>query len=136
VKFDTKIAVIIREDLPVWQKLNVTAFTVSGIVAANEGLVGENYEDASGNSYLPMVRQPMLMFAGSAEEIRKAYKRAMERNVPIAIFTEELFSTTHDEENRAAVKMASSDNLNLVGLALREDKKIVDKITKGLVLHS
>lgn len=136
MKFDTKIAVIIREDLPVWQKLNVTAFTVSGIVAANEGLVGESYEDASGNSYLPMVRQPMLMFTGSAEEIRKAYKRAMERNVPIAIFTEELFSTAHDEENRAAVKMASSDNLNLVGLALREDKKIVDKITKGLSLHS
>lgn len=71
MKFDTKIAVIIREDLPVWQKLNVTAFTISGIVAANEGLVGENYEDASGNRYLPMVRQPMLMFAGSAEEIER-----------------------------------------------------------------
>lgn|GEM_PF-3792673 len=41
MKFDTKIAVIIRKDLPVWQKLNVTAFTVSGIVAANEGLVGK-----------------------------------------------------------------------------------------------
>lgn len=136
MKFDTKIAVIIREDLPVWQKLNVTAFTVSGIVAATEGLVGENYEDASGRVYLPMVRQPMLMFAANAAEIRAAYERAVERNVRLAIFTEELFSTAHDEENRAAVKRVSSDKLNLVGLAMREDKKVVDKIVKGLSLHS
>ncbi len=136
MKFDTKIAVIIREDLPVWQKLNVTAFTVSGIVATTEGIVGENYEDASGNVYLPMVRQPMLMFTASADEIRKAYERAMQRNVRLAIFTEELFSTTHDEDNRAAVKTISCDDLKLVGLAMREDKKVVDKITKGLLLHS
>ncbi len=136
VKFDTKIAVIIRDDLPDWQKLNVTAFTVSGIVAATEGLVGENYEDASGNVYLPMVRQPMLMFTANAAEIRKAYERAMERNIRLAIFTEELFSTTHDEENRAAVKAFSCDELKLVGLAMREDRKVVDKITRGLSLHS
>lgn len=135
MKFDTKIAVIIREDLPVWQKLNVTAFTVSGIVATVEGVVGENYEDASGNIYLPMVRQPMLMFTGNAQEIRKTYERAMERNVQIAIFTEELFATHHDEENRSAVKTVSRDKLKIVGLAMREDKKVVDKITKGLSLH-
>ena len=31
MQFDTKIAVILRDDLPTWQKLNVTAFTMSGI---------------------------------------------------------------------------------------------------------
>ncbi len=136
LKFDTKIAVIIREDLPVWQKLNVTAFTVSGIIATTEGLVGENYEDASGNVYLPMVRQPMLMFAANVQEIRKAYERGMERNVRFAIFTEELFSTAYDEENRAAVKRSNSNDLHLVGLAMRADKKVIDKIIKGLSLHS
>ncbi|MGQ3295335.1 MAG: DUF2000 family protein, partial [Shinella sp.] len=30
--FDTKFAVILREDLEVWQKLNVTAFLSSGII--------------------------------------------------------------------------------------------------------
>ena len=29
--FDTKIAVVLRDDLAVWQKTNVTAFLVSGI---------------------------------------------------------------------------------------------------------
>ncbi|MCC5465360.1 DUF2000 family protein [Pelosinus baikalensis] len=52
------------------------------------------------------------------------------------MFTEELFSTAHDEGNRAAVKMSNSSNLNLVGLAIRADKRVVDKIVKGLSLHS
>ena len=34
VVFDAKIAVIHRQDLATWQKLNVTAFTISGIAAA------------------------------------------------------------------------------------------------------
>jgi hypothetical protein len=43
--FDTKIAIVVREDLATWQKLNVTAFLTSGIIGANEGLLGERYED-------------------------------------------------------------------------------------------
>jgi hypothetical protein len=61
--FDTKIAVVLRDDLPVWQKLNVTAFTVSGIAGTTPDLVGADYEDASGNSYLPMFRQPVPVFS-------------------------------------------------------------------------
>ena len=33
--FDTKIAIVVRSDLQSWQKLNVTAFLMSGIVAAH-----------------------------------------------------------------------------------------------------
>jgi hypothetical protein len=31
--FDTKVGVVVRDDLAAWQRLNVTAFFVSGIVA-------------------------------------------------------------------------------------------------------
>ena len=31
MRFDTKIAIAVRSDLAVWQKLNVTAFLASGI---------------------------------------------------------------------------------------------------------
>ena len=55
MEFDTKIVVIIRDDLATWQKLNVVAFTVSGL-AGTEQIVGDNYVDASGNVYLPMSR--------------------------------------------------------------------------------
>jgi hypothetical protein len=135
VQFDTKIAVVLREDLAVWQKLNVTAFTVSAVAGATTGLLGEPYEDASGLTYLPMVRQPMLIFSGDAAAVRRAYERALARGVPLAIFTEFLFTTGHDEANRAAVRAVASADLQLVGLAFRTEKRVADKVLKGLTLH-
>ncbi|TJW71467.1 DUF2000 family protein, partial [Neisseria gonorrhoeae] len=34
MQFDTKIAVVIRTDLEVWQKLNVASFLAGGIAAS------------------------------------------------------------------------------------------------------
>lgn len=134
--FDTKIAIVVREDLATWQKLNVTAFVTSGIVGANPGLLGEPYQDASGNLYNPLVVQPMIVLSADSSTIKAIYRRAMERNARLSLYTEEMFSTTHDGANRAAVKQCESSALNIVGLALREDKKLVDKITKGARMHS
>jgi hypothetical protein len=134
--FDTKIAIVLRSDLEVWQKLNVTAFIASAIVAQNPSIIGENYRDASGNEYMPMVIQPMMIYQADAAGIRKAYRRALEREVRLAIFTEELFSTPNDIENRAAVSDKLSEDLDLVGIAMRDAIKTVDKVIKGLKLHS
>jgi hypothetical protein len=134
MKFDTKIALVLREDLPVWQKLNMTAFLVSGI-AANPEVIGANYEDASGNVYLPMFVQPVLVFSATAEQLRTVYQRLMEQNICFSVFTEELFSTGHDEANRAAVKAVKSEDLKLTGLGVRADKKRLDSALKGLSLH-
>jgi len=135
LRFDTKIAVALRDDLPTWQKLNVTAFIVSGIAGTVEGVVGGDYEDGSGNIYLPMFRQPVLVFSGTDDQLRTVYERAMSRALRFAIFTEELFGTNNDVANRAAIKACQKDDLKIVGLALREEKKIIDKVTKGLSLH-
>jgi len=133
--FDTKIAVVLREDLPVWQKLNVTAFTVSGIAGTVEGATGEPYEDGSGNRYLPMFKQPVMVFSADAPAIRRAYERARERNLVFSLFTEELFATGNDIDNRAAMKAVPAEDLRIVGMALRAEKKTVDKVLKGLSLH-
>ena len=53
----------------------------------------------------------------------------------MAIYIEDMFSTGHDAANRAAVRKYPTEALNLVGLALRDDKKTVDKITKGAKMH-
>ena len=133
--FDTKIAVIVREDLAVWQKLNVTAFTISGI-AGTQNLMGEPYEDADGQQYLPMIVQPIMIYEASADKLRNVYNRAVSREVKFAIYTEDLFSTPDDVANRAAVKAVSGAELNLVGLAMRAERKLIDKITKGISFHA
>ena len=135
MNFDTKVAVVIREDLLMWQKLNVTAFTVSGIASLPD-VLGENYMDASGTTYLPMIKQPITIFSASREQIRSVYEQALVREVQFSIYTEELFSTPHDEANRAAVRAVRSEDLALVGMALRGRKKALDKLLKGLSLHS
>lgn len=133
--FDTKIAVALRDDLLAWQKLNVTAFVVSGLAGRHQELMGEPYQDASGNLYLPMFRQPVLVFSGSANQLQAAHARALGRNLRFSIYTEELFATGNDADNRAAVKARPGEELNIVGMAFWEERKVIDKTLKGLVLH-
>jgi hypothetical protein len=135
VEFGTKIAVVLRDDLAVWQKTNVTAFLVSGVAATVDGIVGEPYRDASGNEYLPMFVQPVLVYEADAAGLRRAYERAMSRGVTPAVYTKELFETGHDAANRAAVAAVAAEELDLVGLALRADRKVVDKIVDRLRFH-
>lgn len=135
VRFDTKIAVLLREDLPGWQRLNVTAFLISGIAAANPGLLGEPYADADGTAYLPMFGQPVLVLAGSKETLAAAHRRAVARGVPISVFTADLFATGNDRDNRAAVRAVPGDRLDLVGIALHAGRTAADKILKGARMH-
>jgi len=132
IPFDTKIAVVVRDDLATWQACNVTAFTVAGIAATAPETIGEEYQDGSGNRYLPMFRQPVLIYSASAAELRRTWERALRRDARCAIYTEDLFTTYHDEANRAAVAAVPSDALNLVGLSLYAERRTVDKIVDGL----
>jgi len=136
MQFDTKIAVVLLEDLEVWQKANVTAFLVSGIAGTEPETIGEPYEDGSGNRYLPMFRQPVMVFAADSAGIRRAYERAMDRGIELAIYTRELFVTGHDEANRAAVADVTADELDLVGIAMWADRKLVDKALDRLRPHT
>ena len=135
MQFDTKLAVVLRDDLAVWQKTNVTAFLVSGIAATVPGVVGEPYRDGSGNEYLPMLVQPVLVYEADAAALRRAYERAMSRAVELAVYTRELFETNHDEANRTAVASVPADELDLVGIAFRAERKVVDKIVDRLRFH-
>jgi hypothetical protein len=127
--------VILREDLPTWQKLNATLFLVSGIAATDPETVGPPYEDGSGSTYLPMFRQPGLVFSATGDELRRAFDRARQNEIEMAIFTDELFSTGHDEANRAAVRAVAQEALSLVGIAFRAERKAANRVVKGLRLH-
>lgn len=133
--FDTKIALIIRDDLASWQKMNVAAFLASGIAASYPQSVGEPYEDASGNGYLRLIGQPILIYGADSSALARALDRALTRGVQPALYTEEMFSTTHDAANREVVRGVERENLNLVGLAIRAERKVIDKIVDKLKFH-
>lgn len=136
MQFDTKIAIVIRSDLEVWQKLNVAAFLSSGVAAAFPDCVGEPYGDASGTTYLALIGQPILIYGADRPGLSRALERALARDVRLAIYTEDMFRTTHDAANRAAVQAVVRTDLNLVGLAMRAERKVIDKVLDGLKFHS
>jgi len=135
VNFDTKVALVVRDDLPAWQKLNVVAFLATGIAGAAPEAMGEPYEDAAGRRYARLLGQPMLVFVASGTELLQARNIALERELTTAAYVGAMFETGHDAANREAFLAESPDAPNLVGLAVRGSKKNVDRATKGLSLH-
>ncbi|QCJ00701.1 DUF2000 family protein [Agrobacterium larrymoorei] len=133
--FDTKIAIVIRDDLATWQKLNVTAFLTSGIVTQTPAIIGEPYRDAVGHVYNPMTIQPIVVLASDQDTLRTILRRALDRDVTVSAYIEEMFSTGHDAANREVFAQFGPDDSKLVGLALRAEKKVVDKIVKGAKMH-
>lgn len=133
--FAEKIVIVVRDDLAAWQRLNVTAFLASAVTAAHPELVGAAYEDADGQPYHRMLGVPVLVFVGTGEVLAAARSRAVQRRLPLAVYTREMFATGHDAENRAAVRAVAGPDLDLVGLGLHGPKNAVDKIIKGARLH-
>lgn len=133
--FDTKIAIVLRNDLQPWQALNVTAFLATGLAAASPEIIGELYIDRDGNRYSPMTVQPMIVLQADAQTLRTIHERAIERGVAGPAYVEEMFSTGHDAANRAVFAEFAPADAKLVGIAFRADKKIVDKVTKGARMH-
>jgi len=81
-----------------------------------------------------MFRQPVVVYTGTADKLAAVRERALRRRMPAAIYTDELFGTSNDD-NRAAVRAADPDRLRLAGIAVYGPRNGVDKVCKGLVLH-
>ena len=79
MRYDTKIAIVVRDDLATWQKLNIASFLAGGLAGTSPELAGEPYRDASGRFYGPLIRQPVLIFAASAAELTSVLQRAQQR---------------------------------------------------------
>lgn len=134
MEFDTKIKIVLKDDLEMWQKLNVTAFLMSGI-AGTQDIIGQPYCDKGGVQYLPMSQQPIMIHSSTAEKMSELLQKVLEKDVVVAIYTQELFETYNDEDNRASVASFGTNELNLVGVGIRGKKNHVDRLLKGFELH-
>jgi len=133
--FDTKIAIVLREGLQPWQALNVTAFLMSGITGRHPEIIGEPYRDRAGHEYNALSIQPIVVLQGDAATMATIHRRSLEQSVKTSLYVEEMFATGHDVANREVFAQFAPHDAKVVGLALRAEKKVVDKITKGAKLH-
>lgn len=77
----------------------------------------------------------MLCYAADGPALTAARERALGRGLPTAIYTEDLFATDNDDDNRAAVRSVPAAELNLAGVAVYGPRNAVDKVMKGARLH-
>lgn len=78
----------------------------------------------------------MIVLSTDGPGLTKIHNRALNRGARLSLYIEEMFKTGNDTANRAAVREVKTEDLKIVGLALREERKIVDKITKGAKMHA
>jgi hypothetical protein len=132
---DTKIAVAVRDDLAVWQKLNVVAFLTSGMGTDRPTLIGEDYQDADGRVYLPMLAHPVIVLTGDQAAMDRSLRRARDRGLATAVYIEDMFATGNDEDNRATVRAVAAGDLRPVGIAVHGERRDVDRALDKLRPH-
>ena len=135
--YDKKISIVIKSDLPVWQKLNVAAFLASSVAIRFEETHGNAFVNASGSEYLPFIKHPILIYkADNDTQLRRAFNRAKERELHIGIYTTSLFDTKNEEENLAEISKYADDEQELAGIIIYGENRKVDKALDGLKFHS
>ncbi len=130
-----KVALAVRSDLAAWQQLNVVAFLTSGFGHAAPETIGLPYADGDGRSYPPMLAVPVRVFSGEIDPLRRAFGRAVERDLHVSVYIEDMFETMNDDDNRAAVAAYPTSDLPLVGFAVAGPGKQVDKAFDKLKLY-
>ncbi|MFB9134581.1 DUF2000 family protein [Vibrio olivae] len=135
MQFDTKFAIVVADDLPTWQKLNVVSFLSGGVTQTPQVTTGQTYCDASGQGYLPLCVQPIIVLKANRDKLSTFVQRANRQQVDTAIFIDDMFQSGNDEANRKTVYQYETSQLPLVGIAMFGDKTLVDKVFKGAKLH-
>ena len=130
-----KIAVVLRDDLPGWQALNATAFLSGAVAGHRPDLLGDAYADGDGTAYLSTFGIPIMVYAAPGPLLGTIRERAVGRALGTAVFTDAMFTTGNDVDNRAVVAAVAGPDLALSGLALVGPRNAVDKSVKGAVLH-
>jgi hypothetical protein len=130
--YETKTALVLRKDLAPWQIANVAAFLAGGLAATHPVLKGEPYRDGGGKAYSALIREPVFVYGGTVEELRRTHQRALSRELVPAVYIEAMFKTTNDADNRAAFAAAPTDALDFVGIGVHGPRKTIDKVINSL----
>ncbi len=135
--YENKIAIIIKDDLQTWQKLNVASFLASSVAIQFPETHGAKFVNASGSEYLPFIKHPILIYkTDTQQDINRAFQRAKERGLHIGIYTEPLFATKNESENHLEIAKFSDEEQILVGIVIYGESKKVNKALDGLKFHA
>jgi len=130
-----RIALVLREDLATWQRLNISAFLASAVAAARPESLGEPYRDGGGRAYSRMFALPVMVFEASAPAMAETLRGALEAGVEVMPFPEQLFATGNDADNRAAFAALPPGEMRPAGLVLYGGRNRIGKLLGSIRKH-
>jgi len=130
--FENKIAIILRNDLMTWQKLNVTSFLASSIAISFPEVHGKAFFTKNGDEFLPFISQPILIYKSDNDnEMKRAFNRAKERGLYIGVYPQSFFATKSAEENHLVMESFNNEEQLLAGIVVYgETKKVYKALDK------
>lgn len=136
MQYENKIAIVVKNDLMDWQKLNVASFLASSVAIKFPETHGKMFVNASNSEYLPFIKHPIFVYkADEQAQIDRAFSRAKQRNLHIGIYTNPLFATKNEEENHIQIGKYTDENQELVGIIVYGENGKVNKALNGLKFH-
>ena len=129
------MAILVLEDLAIWQELNVTALLATGIAAAAPEAMGQAYVDAAGRRHAPLPGQPMLIFGTGPETLLRAYRAAIACGLTRHLRAGHVLDRSRRGQPCRRVLAEPAEAPDLDGLALRGPRRGIDKATKRALLH-
>jgi Uncharacterized protein conserved in bacteria len=133
--YEKKIAIVLRNDLQNWQKLNVTSFLASSIAIAFTEVHGNSFSTNTEGEFLPFINQPILIYKADNDDImRRVFSRSKERALHIGIYPQTFFSTKSAEENYLVMEKFNGETEALAGIVIYGETKKVYKALDGLKL--
>ena len=136
MEFENKIAIVIKNGLLNWQKLNVASFLASSIAIKFPETHGKSFVNASKSEYLPFLKQPIMIYKAESQlEIKRAFSRAKDRGLHLGIYTTPLFATKNEGENYIEISKYTDETQELVGIVMFGENRKVNKALNGLRFH-
>lgn len=134
--YDNKLAIVLKNDLKVWQKLNAASFLAGAVAIQFPETHGRPLINKSGSQYLPFIKLPVLVYSAETnDQLKRALLRARERQLHTGIYTTPLFATKNEEQNLEEISKETDESQDLAGIVIYGLNKKVDKAIDGLKFH-
>ena len=128
-----KAAVVLNENLPQGYLLNAAACITSGLFNQTQNVLGEKIE-GNNISFIPITKIPILILRQNKKPWDELLERAKKNKLKYMLFTKEAQSTTSYEEYRERVTNKSLNEVEVVGIGVIGEQKLITKFAGDLAL--
>lgn len=126
-----KAAIIVDPELPTGLLTNSVACITSGLFLEGKDYVGPEIKGAN-VTYIPITKIPILILKPGKKSFLEICKQAQEMNLKYMAFTKEGQSTTDYNQYEKRVAGLPLESVNLVGVGVVGDEKIVNSLVGSL----